>query len=377
MQNSFSFKIIHKSTKSAARVGQIFTPHGIIDTPAFISVGTNGTVKALDSQDIQNIGLPIIFSNTYHLMIQPGVQAIEKAGGIHNFTNISCPIITDSGGFQVFSLKYGGVFEELKSKGKKTKQNAVLSVSEEGVLFRSYRDGSPIFLSPEVSIQSQKKIGADLIVAFDELLPFHVEKKYQQLALDRTHRWAERSLIEHKKNIKNQALYAVVHGGIDKNMRKESINFLSKLDFDGFAIGGSLGRNLQEMIEMLKNLTPLIPINHPNHLLGIADLKSIQESIPLGIDTFDGSYPTKAARHGLLFSKNGNIKISKKTNENNLLSIDNDCTCFTCKNYTQSYLNHLWKSHELTYFRLASLHNLHFMIKKMQSYREQILRNEI
>lgn len=370
---SISFKIIYESKKSYARVGEITTTNGKIETPNFIAVGTNGVIKALDSTDLEKLSLPIIFCNTYHLMLHPGEETISAAGGIHNFANLKVPIITDSGGFQVFSLKYGGVFEELKSRGKKQEKNAVLSVSEDGVLFRSYRDGSPVFLSPETSIGAQKKIGADIIVAFDELLPFHIEKKYQQLALERTHRWAVRSLEAHKKNISGQGLYAVVHGGVDEKMRKESIDFLSQYDFDGFAVGGSLGRNLSEMTNMLKFAMPRLPKNKPNHLLGIADLRSIPECIPLGVDTFDGSYPTKAARHGLLFSDQHQIKINQTINKSTQEPIEKLCKCFTCQNYTVGYLHHLWKTHELSFYRLASIHNLHFMVNKMKFFREQIL----
>lgn len=375
--NSFKFSIIHKSKKSNARVGIISTPHGEINTPNFITVGTNGAVKALDSQDIIQANLPIIFCNTYHLMLQPGTDVIEQAGGLHKFANISKPIITDSGGFQVFSLKYGGVTEELKSKGSKTSNNSVKKIDENGVLFQSYRDGSLVFLSPETSIQAQKKIGADIIVAFDELLPYHIEKAYQSKALDRTHRWEERSLIEHKKKPTQQALYSVLHGGIDLAMRQQSIDFLSKLDFDGYAIGGSVGKNLEEMITMLSYVVPRLPHTKPNHLLGIADIKSLDACISLGIDTFDSSYPTKAARHGLLLSSKGNIRIMKAGNNLITTSPDAKCSCYTCQNYSLAYLNHLFKSHELSFYRLASIHNLSFMVKKMEEYQSKILNNLI
>ena len=222
----FRFEVIYKSKKSNARVGRIITPHGVIDTPAFVGVGTNGTLKALDNKTLNELGLQLMFANTYHLILQPGSNLIAKAGGIHKFINRSLPIITDSGGFQVFSLAYGGVAQELKSKGTKKLDNSVLKISEEGVLFRSYRDGSKILLTPESSIQAQKEIGADIIVSFDELLPYHSDKKYLMRSLERTHRWEKRSLVEHKKNIKNQALYAVLHGGVDQALRKKSIDYL-------------------------------------------------------------------------------------------------------------------------------------------------------
>ena len=239
----FKFEIVHKSKKSNARVGKIFTPHGVIDTPNFVAVGTNGTIKALDSKMVSSLGLELIFCNTYHLLLQPGVDVIEKAGGIHKFINRDLPIITDSGGFQVFSLAYGSVADELKSKGTKKSDGSVLKIDEEGVVFRSYRDGKKIVLTPETSVLAQKKIGADIIIPFDELPPYHVPFDSLKNSLERTNRWEKRSLDEHLKDKKNQAMYAVVHGGISEELRKQSVDFLTKLPFDGFAIGGSVGED--------------------------------------------------------------------------------------------------------------------------------------
>lgn len=377
MKKSFSFEVLYKSKKSNARVCRITTEHGSFETPNYISVGTNACVKALDASDIEKVNLPIIFCNTYHLFLQPGVDVIAAAGGLHKFWGISKPIITDSGGFQVFSLKYGGVAQEIKSQGKKSEKSSVLKITEDGVAFRSYRDGKAVFLSPETSIQAQKKLGADIIVAFDELLPYHIEKRYQLESLHRTHRWEERSLIEHKKNENNQALYAVVHGGIDKEMRFASVDFLSKLDFDGYAVGGSVGKNLQEMREMLQYTIPRLPENKPNHLLGIADLKSLRACMDLGIDTFDSSFPTKAARHGLMLSSLGDFRIMRAGNSTLFEPIDPKCFCFTCQNYTVAYLNHLFKAHELSFYRLASIHNLEFMVNFMAKWRESILMGRV
>jgi queuine tRNA-ribosyltransferase len=371
---SFKFELIHKSKKSRARVGRIHTPHGIIETPNFVAVGTNGAIKALDSKIVEDLGVQLMFCNTYHLLVQPGAEIVEAAGGLHKFMNRKTPIITDSGGFQVFSLKYGGVAEEIKSKGaKKRDGGSVVKVSEDGVKFKSYRDGKLIFLSPETSIQAQKALGADIIVAFDELLPYHIDKRYQKKSLDRTHRWAERSLIEHKKNEKEQALYAVVHGGIDREMRKDSAEFLGARDFDGFGIGGSVGKNRQEMHEMLSFLMPQIPEDKPNHLLGIGDLPSLELAIPLGVDTFDSAHPTKAARHGLLFTSRGPLKLLNSIHRTNFGPIDKDCACYTCKNYTVAYLQHMLKAHELTVYTLVTIHNLSFMVKLMGNYRQMIL----
>ncbi len=374
---SFRFELIHTSKKSRARVGRIHTPHGIIETPNFVAVGTNGTIKALDNAMIDKIGIQLMFCNTYHMLLQPGPEVVEKAGGLHSFIRRKLPIITDSGGFQVFSLAYGSVASELKSKGTKKSEGSVLKITEEGVLFRSYRDGAKVLLTPESSIEAQKALGADIIIPFDELPPYHVDPSSLETSLDRTHRWEERSLLAHKNSPRGQAMYAVVHGGVNTALREKSCAFLSKLDFDGFAIGGSMGKTKQEMHSMLQFTMPKIPVEKPNHLLGIGDLESIELSVPLGIDTFDSSYPTKAARHGLLFTKGGNVKLGKKENSVNFGPIDEKCSCPTCQNYSLAYLHHLDKAKEMTAMSLASIHNLHFMVELMQDYRSKILLDEI
>ena len=374
MTNSpFRFELIYASTKSRARVGRIHTPHGIIDTPGFVAVGTNGSIKSLDNLYVEKLGVQLMFCNTYHLMLQPGAPTIRDAGGIHRFIRRNKPIITDSGGFQVFSLMYGGVHSELKSQGLKQNSNSVLKINEEGVLFRSYRDGSKVLLTPETSIQAQKDIGADIIVSFDELPPYHMDPKKLRRSLDRTHRWEKRSLDVHLKNPNNQALYAVIHGGIDQELRQKSCEYLSSLPFDGYAVGGSLGKSREEMLQLLTFVMPLLPANKPNHLLGIADLPSIEACIPLGVDTFDSAYPTKAARHGLLLTKRGRVRATASGHAQMFRPIEDDCTCFTCENYTLAYLCHLFKAHELTAYSLATIHNLHFMVTLMERYRQQIL----
>lgn len=373
----FSYKIIHKSKKSRARVGQITTPHGVIDTPNFVGVGTNGALKALDSRMVQEIGLQLMFCNTYHLMIQPGTALVKKAGGLHAFMNRSLPLITDSGGFQVFSLAYGTVHEELKSSGKKRPENSVLKITEDGVLFRSYKDGSPILLTPETSIAAQKDLGADIIIPFDELPPYHIDEKVLEKSLHRTHRWEERSLAAHRANPNNQAMYAVIHGGTNERLRTISCNTLTKLPFDGFAIGGSFGKTKEQMFSMLEFTMKQLPEDKPNHLLGIGDLLSIEPTIQQGIDTFDSSYPTRCARHGLLFSKKGSIKILQAANKELFEPIDRTCSCYTCQHYTRSYLHHLFKANELTAYTLSSIHNLHFMVELLAWYREKIVNDEI
>ncbi len=373
----FRFELIHQSTKSRARVGRIHTPHGIIDTPNFVAVGTNGTLKALDNQMVDSIGLQLMFCNTYHLLLQPGPDVVRRAGGLHRFINRKMPIITDSGGFQVFSLAYGSVADELKSRGAKKRDGHVLKINEEGVLFRSYRDGSKVLLTPETSVQAQKALGADIIIPFDELPPYHIGPEKLKQSLERTHRWEKRSLEEHLKNPQDQAMYAVIHGGVDPTFRSESCRYLSSLPFDGFAIGGSLGKTKPEMVEMLSALMPQLPPERPNHLLGIGDLESLHQCIPLGIDTFDSSYPTRAARHGLLLTHEGGLKVLKAENANHFAPIEHGCPCWSCQHFSLAYIHHLFKANELIAYNLATVHNLHFMVDLMRRTREAILSNLI
>lgn len=375
--SDFRFEVIHKSKKSRARIGRIYTPNGIIDTPNFVGVGTNATMKALDSKDVDDLGLQLMFCNTYHLLLQPGREIVKTAGGLHKFMNRKNPIITDSGGFQVFSLAYGGVHSELKSKGTKKGDGSVLKISEEGVMFRSYRNGDKILLTPETSIEAQKDFGADIIVAFDELPPYHISDKKLKASLERTHRWEKRSLDVHLANKNGQALYAVVHGGLDRDLRKKSVETLSALPFEGYAIGGSLGRDRQDMLELVADIMPWLDEQRPNHLLGIGDLPSIEGIIPHGVDTFDSSHPTKCARHGLLFTKHGMIRIAQSRNKNNFGPIEEGCPCKACQNHSLAYLHHLYKAKETAWAILASIHNLSFMVRLMADYRQKILRDEI
>ena len=373
----FRFELLHQSTRSHARVGRIHTPHGIIDTPGFVAVGTNGVLKSIDNSMVNQLGLQLMFCNTYHLIVHPGADIVAQAGGLHSFIKRPYPIITDSGGFQVFSLAYGTVKEELKSKGAKKYPQAVTKINEEGVLFRSYRDGSALLLTPESSIQAQKKLGADIIIPLDELPPYHFDETSLKKSLYRTHRWEKRSLNEHLKNPQQQAIYAVIHGGINPDFRALSCKTLTKLPFDGFAIGGSLGKNRQEMTDMLSYTVPLLPHDKPNHLLGIGDLQSVDACIRLGIDTFDSSHPTRCARHGLLFTSRGDLKILQTKYRDCFEPIDKNCLCPTCQNYTLSYIHHLFKAHEAAGLTLASIHNLYFMIQLMQNYRTSILSGDI
>ena len=373
----FKFEIVHKSKKSKARVGRIHTPHGIIETPNFVPVGTNGAVKAVDSLLVDKLNVQLMFCNTYHLMLQPGPDLIEQAGGLHTFINRKQPIITDSGGFQVFSLMYGGITAELKSSGAKKENNSVLKINEDGVLFRSYRDGQKILLTPESSVQAQKKFGSDIIIPLDELPPFNTSPRKLAHSFERTHRWEKRSLEEHLKNPNQQAMYAVIHGGIDPELRKKSAQIANGQAGDGHAGGGSMGENHQQMFDMLDGLLPHLAYERPIHLLGIGDLKSIMPFVLKGIDTMDSSYPTKCARHAVLFTKQGAVKLMNSKYRMAFEPIEKDCTCYTCQNYTIAYLRHLFDAHELSAYSLASIHNIHFMINYMAEIRSKILNNEI
>ena len=373
----FKFEIIKQSKKSGARVGKITTPHGVIDTPNFVGVGTLGTLKGIENTLTDTLDLQLMFCNTYHLMLHPGSSVVKKAGGLHKYIQRKRPIITDSGGFQVFSLAYGSVSNELKGKGLKKGSNTLLKIDEQGVHFRSYRDGSPLHLTPESSIQAQKELGADIIIPLDELPPYHIDDAAMRALFERTHRWEKRSLDEHLKNPNQQAIYSVIHGGLSVPMRLESAKILTNLPFDGHAIGGSFGKTADDLYSFLKALTPKLPPEKPIHLLGIGDLPTLTHALTYGIDTFDSSYPTKAARHGVLFTENGPIKLSRTRYIETFEPIEKNCPCEACQNYTLAYLHHLFKSKEMTGQRLMSIHNIAYMVRHMQMLREKILNDEL
>ncbi|MBL97707.1 MAG: tRNA-guanosine(34) transglycosylase [Legionellales bacterium] len=373
----FKFEVLHQSKRSAARVGRITTPHGVIDTPNYVPVATNGVLKAVDNTLLNQHDCQLMFCNTYHLALHPGADIIEKAGGIHKFIGRNRPIITDSGGFQVFSLAYGSVASELKSKGTKKTDNAVIKIDESGVRFRSYRDGKHVHLSPESSIQLQKKIGADIIIPFDELPPFHCNDAQLSTSFARTHRWQERSLQEHLKDKQNQAIYGVVHGGLNMELRRKSCEILTNLGFDGYAIGGSLGKNRDDLIRVMAHCQDHLPTNQARHLLGIADIPSINEGVKYGIDTFDSCYPTRSARHSVVFVGDEKIKLLSGQYKDDFRPIDTNCSCWTCKNSTRAFVHHLFKAHEPSAQTLASIHNIQAMMDKMKRLRQQIMDDEI
>jgi queuine tRNA-ribosyltransferase len=370
------FELQHKDKNTHARAGIIRTDHGDITTPIFMPVGTQATVKTLDQTDLANLPAQIILSNTYHLHLRPGEDLINDFGGLHKFINWPKPILTDSGGFQVFSL---GLQKNAELDNKK-----LVSIDEDGVTFRSHIDGSSHRFTAESAIDIQHKLGADIIMAFDECTPDSAEEKYVREAMERTHRWAERSLAEHKKNTSHhgyrQFLFGIIQGSNRKDLREESAKYISSLDFDGIAIGGeSVGYNMEATKDILDWVYPLIPENKPHYAMGVglspADLLI---AIEHGVDMFDCVAPTRLARHGMLFvgpteDKKLRINITNAKFAKDSGPIDKNCTCSTCKNYSRAYLHHLVNTQEISAMRLASIHNLHFMLDLTRQAREAIL----
>jgi queuine tRNA-ribosyltransferase len=380
--NDFKFEIIKKEKKSRARLGKITTAHGVIDTPAFVPVGTKASVRSLAPQDLKDLNVQIIFGNTYHLHLQPGEDIVKDFGGIAKFMNWNGPTITDSGGFQVFSL--GEVSMKLAQEGDCTPVKLV-SIKDDGVAFRSHIDGSKHMFTPEKSIEIQKKLGADLILAFDECAPHPSTEEYTREAMERTHRWATRSLEASKLKQYHpwqQALYGIVQGGIYKNLREESAKFIAKLGFDGIAIGGvSVGESKQEMRDVLEWTIPFLPENKPRHLLGIGEVDDIFSAVENGIDTFDCVIPTRFGRYGIIFAgaPEGNLKnkfridLNKGIFANDQGPMCKNCECYVCKNFTRGYIHHLFKANELSAYRLASYHNIYFLINLVKKIREAIM----
>ena len=373
-----------KSFSSGARRGIITTPHGNIETPAFIFCGTKGALKSLNVYEAKKSGTQIILSNTYHLMLQPGGSIIANHGGLHKFINWNGPMLTDSGGFQIFSLGHGSVSDEIKRRNIDQKKNkSLLDINENGAIFKSYIDGSKKILTPEKSVYIQRQIGADLILVLDECTPFNVDKKYTSTSMKRSHRWSLRSVNQfYERNEYEsgygsagaQQLYGIVQGGIYKDLRDESIEFNLKNNFFGIAIGGSLGSSKDEMYEIVNYVSLKLKKNHPIHLLGIGDPEDIWNLVSCGIDTFDCVSPTRLARHGagLTRSKKGKINIKNAIYKEQLEPIDKSCNCLTCNNYSKAYLHHLFKAKELLGFQLLTIHNVFFMNSLMSYIRKAI-----
>ncbi len=395
------FKILKKSKISRARIGVIETKHGAIETPCFVPVATQGTVKALESSEVLKTKSQILIANAFHLHLRPGEKIIKASGGLHKYMNWQKPLMTDSGGFQVFSLGFGkdfGIGKILKSDTntrihtndtndaniKKItigQQPKLLKITEKGVWFTSYIDGKKIFLGPKESIKIQEKIKADIIFAFDECPPPNADYKYNKKAMERTHRWAIKSLKAKSSKLKAQSIYGIVQGGRFKDLRIESARFISSLDFDGFGIGGEFGENQKGMANMLKWVMNELPENKPRHLLGVGYLDDILNMIKSGVDTFDCTVPTHYARHGYAFISQGKLDMSKSIFLNPPAGgknpLDKNCDCMVCQNYTRSYISHLYKAHEITALNLLTFHNLYFFNSYIEKIREGIKQGKI
>ena len=380
--SKFAWKITKKLKNNNARLGVISTPHGEIETPAFIFCATKAALKSFTTQDAKKNNTQIILSNTYHLMLQPGSDIIAKHGGLHNFIGWHGPMLTDSGGFQIFSLGYGSVADEIKGRKINSKiRKTLLNINEEGAIFKSYIDGSNLLLSPEKSIQTQREIGADLILVFDECTPFNVDKNYTYNSMLRSHRWAKRSINAFNSKLKynskegsagSQEIYGIIQGGIYNDMREESIDFnKNQINTFGIAIGGSLGSTKEEMKEIVNFTASKLTGNQPVHLLGIGDTIDIWTFVEQGIDTFDCVSPTRLARHGsaLVKGKKGKINLKNSVYKEKISPIDDECLCYTCRNFTLSYLYHLFSSHELLALQLLTNHNIFFMNNLMATIR--------
>jgi queuine tRNA-ribosyltransferase len=361
-----------------ARTGVLHTAHGSVRTPAFIPLATKGTVRGLESSEVADLGYELILGNTYHLFVSPGPERVAAAGGLHGFMGWERSLITDSGGFQVFSLAHGGVADEVKGSGRKGGDHgSVVSIGEEGVRFRSYRDGTSLFISPEVSMQVQVALGSDIALVFDECTPFHADRDYTARSTERTHRWLDRCLAWHGENgPERQAVFGIVQGGVHEDLRRESAEYVSAAGVDGLAIGGTLGRDKDEMREVLAFTAPLLPEEAPKHLLGIGEVDDLLAGIALGLDVFDCAVPTRLSRHGVaLVPDPGNrfrLDLRKAGFEGDRRPLAEGCPCPACRRHDRDYLSYLSRAEELTAVRLICLHNLTYMRELTRYAREAI-----
>ena len=373
---------------SRARAGRITTAHGVIETPVFMPVGTRGSIKSLTPDEVRNHGAQIILGNTYHLYLQPGHELIARMGGLHRFMGWDGPILTDSGGFQVFSLVYGGIADEIKGRRPTQQvQPGMVKVTDDAVIFKSYIDGSMHVFTPERSIEIQKGIGADIILCFDELPPFHAGYDYTARSLERTHAWERRCLMFHRATQEGglpfvppnpyQALFGIVHGGVFPDLRRASAEYLRELPFDGLCIGGSLGENKQQMREVVDMTVPHMPDHLPRHLLGIGDVDDLIECVARGIDMFDCVSPTRLGRHGTALVRDAErrwkLNVANAALRDDPTPLDAWCDCYTCRRYSRAYIHHLFRAQELLGIRLVSLHNVAFLLKLMRTIRQSII----
>lgn len=386
--SGIKFSIDKRLKDSIGRAGVIATPHGNIETPAFVTVGTKATVKSLTPEQVKETGAQVVLANTYHLYLQPGAEEIRESGGLHEYMNWDGPIMTDSGGFQVFSLgaAYGKGLSKVisitdpsllineRSSGEEKPRLA--EIGADGVSFRSHIDGSLHYITPEKSMEIQHALGADIIFAFDEATAPGETFRYQEEALERTHRWAKRSLEYHlsKPNAGYQSLFGIVQGGLEPELRKRSAEYISSLPFDGFGIGGSYTKEHIEQTTRLVN--EILPEDKPRHLLGIGEPEDLFMGVENGVDTFDCVQPTRGGRQGSLYTKNGKINITNAEFKNDHGQIDEGCECYTCRHYTRGYVSHLYRSKEMLAATLGSIHNLHFIINLVRKMREEILKGD-
>jgi len=351
---AIKYELIKTCKQSGARLGRLHTPHGIIETPIFMPVGTQATVKTMTPEELKEINSQIILSNTYHLYLRPGHKLIEKAGGLHKFMNWDGPILTDSGGFQVFSL------------------GPLRKISEEGVEFRSHLDGSKHFISPEKAVEIQNSLGSDIMMAFDECAPYPADHDYVKKSLERTTRWAKRCKDAHK-NTENQALFGIIQGGMYEDLRRQSAEEIIGLDFPGYSIGGlSVGEPKKLMYEVLEYTTPLMPEDKPRYLMGVGSPDDLIEGVIRGVDMFDCVLPSRIGRNGTAMTSRGKVVIKNAMHTESFEPLDPECDCYTCKNYTRAYLRHLFKANEVLGLRLLTNHNLYFLLNLMKEVRQAI-----
>jgi tRNA-guanine transglycosylase len=371
----FDFTCTKKDKKTNARTGVIHTPHGDIKTPAFVPVGTQATVKSLTPEEITASGTDLFFVNIYHMVLRPGMDVIKKLGGLHAFMHWNKPLITDSGGFQVFSL---GAKRFARKNEDGQGEASLVRISDNGVTFKSHWDGCEYVFTPENSMEYQWELGSDIHIAFDDCTSYPVTKKQAEKSMNRTHAWAKRSLNAHSRcsilDTRNyQALYGSIQGSVYEDLRKASAKFITGLPFDGFAIGGvSVGESKIEMANVLEWVTPVLPEDKPRHLLGVGEIDDIYTLISHGIDTFDCVQPTRLARMGILFVGTSEMDITKLVFAEDTEPIDKTCQCYTCKNYSRAYVHHLFRVRELLGYRLATMHNVYFIHHLVSEIRDAI-----
>lgn len=349
-----NYELVAEDRKTGARAGLLHTPHGVFKTPMFMPVGTQATVKTVTPEELEEMGAQIILSNTYHLFLRPGTELIHEAGELHRFMNWNKGILTDSGGFQVFSL------------------GAMRKITEEGVYFRSFLDGSKQFLSPEISIRAHEDLGSDIAMAFDECIPYPADYEYARKSTERTTRWAKRCIKAHQRT--DRGIFGIIQGGMYKDLRKQSAMEISSLPFDGVAVGGlSVGEPHDLMYDILEETIQWMPKGKARYLMGVGTPDCLVEGVARGVDMFDCVFPTRVARNGMAMIHTGRMNMKNKQYERDFRPIEESCGCYTCRNYTRAYIRHLYKSEELLAFRLVTIHNLYFLLQFMRDMREAIV----